>query len=254
VTIRNGVRSNGDAAPPAVGAILALGDSFVFGDQVSDHETWPAILERLSGHRVVNGGVSGYGTAQALLHGTQLLSTAPYSLVILSILVDADLVRDRIAYVQPRVRRPIVIRDGDGIRQTTAQEQNAIGSSLCDNQWITGLLFWSQIAKRFLSELDRCRINDPRAATVEDIIEYVVAQLAALPMKKMILLQYGHVDGTMPDQATKIREAANRHGVPVIDTRAALMREPHQKIYKGSHHSMRGNEIIARVIAGELEQ
>jgi hypothetical protein len=54
----NGIRSNGnggvrDEAEP----ILAVGDSYTFGDQVSDWETWPAQLERLTGRKVINGGV-----------------------------------------------------------------------------------------------------------------------------------------------------------------------------------------------------
>ena len=101
ITIRQGVRVNTNFAPTSAdGAILAVGDSFVFGDQVSDDETWPSILERRLNRRVVNGGVSGYGTAQAVLRAEQLLKTEPYSLVILSILVDNDLERDRMVFMR----------------------------------------------------------------------------------------------------------------------------------------------------------
>src|SRR5262245_38755289 len=57
VTIdEQGVRSNGQPPPDIGGApsILALGDSFVFGDQVSDAETWPAQLETRLRWRVIN--------------------------------------------------------------------------------------------------------------------------------------------------------------------------------------------------------
>ncbi|MBI4241955.1 MAG: hypothetical protein HY613_09575 [Candidatus Rokubacteria bacterium] len=60
--------------PPGVRRILALGDSFTFGDAVEWVEAWPQQLERaLNGsgqaewYEVVNAGVSGYGTAQQLL-------------------------------------------------------------------------------------------------------------------------------------------------------------------------------------------
>jgi hypothetical protein len=58
--LEDGIRSNGrgevrDATEP----ILAVGDSFTFGAQVSDWETWPAQLEKLTGGRVINGGVLG---------------------------------------------------------------------------------------------------------------------------------------------------------------------------------------------------
>ena len=100
ITIRGGVRVNTNFAPTSTnGAILAVGDSFVFGDQVSDGETWPAILEKRLNRRVVNGGVSNYGAAQAVLRAEQLLKAEPYTLVILSILVGGDggdLWRDRL--------------------------------------------------------------------------------------------------------------------------------------------------------------
>jgi hypothetical protein len=40
-------RSNGDSGPLRDDCtIVAVGDSFTFGDEVSDHDTWPAHLER----------------------------------------------------------------------------------------------------------------------------------------------------------------------------------------------------------------
>jgi hypothetical protein len=50
-----------------------------------------------------------------------------------------------------------------------------------------------------------------------------------------------------------IREAANRHGVPVIDTYDTLNSEPLRETYfdEGNygHHTKRGNEIVADLIA-----
>ena len=68
VTIdEQGIRSNGQQPPDIGGApsILALGDSFVFGDQVSNAESWPAQLEAKLRRRVINAGVFGYGLDQS---------------------------------------------------------------------------------------------------------------------------------------------------------------------------------------------
>lgn len=46
--------------------ILTVGDSFTFGSQVSNYQTWPACLERKLKRGVENYGVSGYGGAQSL--------------------------------------------------------------------------------------------------------------------------------------------------------------------------------------------
>src|SRR5262245_18702200 len=47
LTIRkDGFRSIGSEPPPLPAEVLVVGDSFTFGEQVSDNETWPACLER----------------------------------------------------------------------------------------------------------------------------------------------------------------------------------------------------------------
>jgi GDSL-like lipase/acylhydrolase family protein len=274
LTIRKGVRVNRNIPRSSPdGAILAVGDSFVFGDQVSDNETWPSILERRLNRRVVNGGVPGYGTVQAVLRAEHLLKAEPYSLVILSILVNVDLSRDRVVSAYPLVYRPVVIREGGRLRQTTVEESHRIisGNFLCAYPWVPEFFFWSHIAKRFFSPLGydgRCAtVVHPKAATVDEIIEFVLERFAALPIRKVILLQYPRyaiegfsepmrLVGQAIDQAERIREAASRHGVPVIDTYDTLKKEPPRETYIYSnwwpHHSKRGNEVIGDLIAGEI--
>lgn len=49
--------------------ILVLGDSFTFGDEVNDYETYPYFLQQLLPHsEVINFGVHGYGHDQMLLY------------------------------------------------------------------------------------------------------------------------------------------------------------------------------------------
>jgi lysophospholipase L1-like esterase len=268
ITIRHGVRVNTNFAPTSAdGAILTVGDSFVFGDQVSDDETWPSILERRLNRRVVNGGVSGYGTAQALLRAKQLLTAKSYSLVILSILVNDDLGRDR------KVRgfvfyTPAVIREDNGLRQTTIEESRKITSEnfMCGHPWVPEIFFWSHIAKRFVSPFGydgRCTdIVHPKAATIRDILKFVVERFSAFPVNKVILLQYprNSFEGTTNleaiDQARMIRAEASRYGVPVIDTYGAFKHKPLHETYIysdwGSHLSKRGNEIVADLIAHKV--
>lgn len=84
-----GVRSNGAAARPPGRPIVAVGDSFTFGDEVQDSETWPAQLERSTGLPVLNGGVSGYGLDQMLLRAERLLDRHPARLLIVSLIDDS---------------------------------------------------------------------------------------------------------------------------------------------------------------------
>jgi hypothetical protein len=93
-----GLRENGRPRP--VGRpILALGDSFTFGDEVADRDTWPAQLEQLVGRPVLNGGVFGYGVDQMVLRGERLLDgvAAEADLAILSLLPE-DVLRCEYSY------------------------------------------------------------------------------------------------------------------------------------------------------------
>ena len=94
----DGFRNNGNVPRPAGGAILAAGNSFTFGDQVSDSETWPACLERTLGREVDNAEVFGYGTAQSLRRALLAINRKKYTSLILSVLVGSDFDRDRMAY------------------------------------------------------------------------------------------------------------------------------------------------------------
>lgn len=84
--LQDGIRSNGRGEVWDGGGnpILAVGDSMTFGDEVSDWETWPANLEKLSGRRVINAGVFGYGIDQAFLRARRLLNRYRFSTVIFS--------------------------------------------------------------------------------------------------------------------------------------------------------------------------
>jgi len=57
------------ARPPRIQRIVILGDSYTFGDEVSDDETYSHFLERRLPHtEVLNLGVHGYGQDQMLLY------------------------------------------------------------------------------------------------------------------------------------------------------------------------------------------
>ena len=46
--------------------ILVTGDSFTFGSQVSNNQTWPSYLEKIVKVKVLNGGQPAYSSAQSL--------------------------------------------------------------------------------------------------------------------------------------------------------------------------------------------
>ncbi len=68
--------------------ILTTGDSYTFGDEVSDHETWPAYLDQRTTYTVMNGGVFAYGLDQIVLRSEQLILKHKPKILILSFIAD----------------------------------------------------------------------------------------------------------------------------------------------------------------------
>lgn len=79
-------RSQGKAQPvPAGSTVLALGDSLTFGTGASAETSYPTVLAGLTGWNVVNAGVPGDTSAQALARLPALLAEHRPKLVIVSI-------------------------------------------------------------------------------------------------------------------------------------------------------------------------
>lgn len=72
-------------AVPAGATVLALGDSLTHGTGATAETAYPRVLARLTGWAVVNGGVPGHTSAQALQRLPELLAEHRPVLVIVSI-------------------------------------------------------------------------------------------------------------------------------------------------------------------------
>ena len=55
--------------------IITLGDSFTFGGDVNDEESWPFHLEQLSGYPILNAGVNRYGLDQSFLQLNRIIKS-----------------------------------------------------------------------------------------------------------------------------------------------------------------------------------
>lgn len=89
-TLGDGIRSNGNTRVGIQGkeVILVLGDSYAFGDEVADNQTWPAVLEEISSYQVLNAAVSSYGIDQIVLRGEKLLEKYHPDIVIVSFIFE----------------------------------------------------------------------------------------------------------------------------------------------------------------------
>ncbi len=73
----------------AAGApILAIGDSFTYGAEVADGETWPALLQADLKRKVLNAGVVGYGLDQIVLYAERLVAQEKPGLLVVGFIAD----------------------------------------------------------------------------------------------------------------------------------------------------------------------
>ena len=113
-TNSKGLRGEAEYAyekPPTKSRIAVLGDSFTFGDEVSDKETYPYYLgQMLPGSEVLNFGVNGYGHDQMLLYLQEGVLKCHPDIVILGF-VPMDMGRNMLAYMHyPKPRFELVGR------------------------------------------------------------------------------------------------------------------------------------------------
>jgi hypothetical protein len=115
---------------PGVRRVVALGDSFTFGDAVEAEEAWPAQLDKrlnrsgsVSRWQVVNTGVPGHGTGQELLLYQMLEGRLQPDVVVLGLTVVNDLLDNLCveeASYTTKVGVPCFTLSGDRLELTPA--------------------------------------------------------------------------------------------------------------------------------------
>jgi hypothetical protein len=266
LTIRkDGFRSNGSEPSPLPTDVLVVGDSFTFGEQVSDNETWPACLERKLGRGVDNGGVSGYGTAQALRRAFLKLAEKSYTTLVLSTLVnprDGDFERDRLSYRQG-FPRPAVIHTKNGIGWSVP-DPNTPGTKF--NPLYHGLyheaLYFIYERSEILGAMmdrffpdnnivgDRLQTVHPNSADEKEIVDWTLTKFSKLEIKnKMLLLQYPRDLNTteVAEKRKLIVGIASELSLKVIDTYDVLRNANENELwYKDpyNHNTPLGNELV----------
>lgn len=270
VTIdEHGLRSNGPAPRPTGPAVLAVGDSFTFGDQVSDPDTWPARLEQRLQRPVWNGGVFGYSFGQTVLRAEQLLERHPYAQLVVSLIPD-DLKRCELRRRYTDI--PWFVPDGEGLAlQGVPVPDSAQGNQL-DQQWFRQALGHSALCDMLLwNAAPAWWVGQPREIAIDppvdghEIGRRLLVRLAAAaqrhavpvllvlqgstpempagkPVHATALLAYGQTLGFATlDLATEFRRLADLD--PSLDAR-----------YFRGHMTPAGNTWVAERIAAELDK
>jgi GDSL-like Lipase/Acylhydrolase family len=274
----DGLRSTGETPPPGEPVILAVGDSFTFGDEVNDGETWPAYLQRLTGRRVLNGGVTGYGFDQIVLRAEQLAVRFTPSVIIVSFIED-DLTRTEMRAMWWRDKPWFAIEDGRLVLKAA------------------GAPDWAKLPRRIHSILGRCfnKLSPTARARAQwaenrlvaalppglqhrlayfvrahppgvglEIAKRLIEQLAKLQvdrgLKVVMMAQYtpavwlDRAEATRQRHATQaILDRATACGLATLDTFQRLASETApRRLYANFHMNARGNAMIATLLAATL--
>jgi hypothetical protein len=273
--------STGPSTAPSTGSstgplILAFGDSMTEGFGVGDDETWPAHLERLTGRRVLNAGVRGYGLDQMVLRAERLVPELKPSTVVLAFIAD-DISRTALAVRDSRAK-PWFVPDGKGLAlrnvpvpapaPATAPAAAGASSPLTTARH---LLDYSHLVDRIVRGLGvqqswygrevgtgadpfvvSCRLMERFAALVKR--ERATALVVALPEQGVFL--DAKAAAGQRQALNRMLGCAARAGLATLDTRAAFERENVGRdlsaYYALAHFTDRGNALAARAIAASL--
>jgi len=263
----NGIRSNGKSILPARPAILAVGDSFTFGDEVEDGETWPAYLEDLLGKRVLNAGVGAYGIDQAFLRAKLFLDKHDPDLVILSFISD-DINRTEYSHYPYAYRRGwkpyFEYVDGSLILRNVPVPQEPAPRSFRTLRHVLG---FSVLADAILGRVfPRWWRNMPVIQQMHHDGENVSVELLVrldgltkvrgIQLITIALATNGRIGGNtrLPSLVKRARD----QGIQVLDLSTEIRKlqvsQLRDLFLPGGHYSPRTNHLVAEHIAAFLRE
>lgn len=261
----DGCRRNGTAPPPAgERCVVAVGDSFTFGDQVDDDATWPAQLERNLGRPVKNGGVFGYSFVQSILRAEDLIARFPVETLVVSLISD-DLPRSE--YSKRYTPVPwfdlqdggIVLRNSpvEDTSDPTERSQRPLKNVLGHSALLDALLA-NTLRQRWIEDEKQVPIPhlQGRGHLVgRKLTERIAAACLARGTRLLLVLQ-----GKEPtDEALAMLRHAEAHGIATLDLATAydqqLAAGPDLAArYFAGHMTRQGNGWVADRIAAALRE
>jgi hypothetical protein len=211
-------------------AILAVGDSFTFGEEVDDNESWPADLETMTGTPVINAAAAAWGADQIVLRAEAMIEVAHPKILIVSFFWgDIGRAEYRIGFggqkpyytVEagelvlhniPVPRFPGMVRKVGWVRAVLGYSYTFfwLGQRLGSQQWLYG------------DYVEFVRATPP--GTGERITCLLLKRLKERTDRErihlMLVMQYAYPDfpGNRPAPSIAVLDCARDFGVEVLDT------------------------------------
>ena len=251
--------------------VLTIGDSFAFGSQVSDSETWQSCLNKnIKKYNFLNGGNGGYGTGQAILRAKKLYPKINPKYLLVQTLVGHNFYRDqlkrRYGFIKPYFSKV----KNERIKIVPPEFDNEIKKSvlskiigpIADNIIVNITILERFSSDSFLNKLwhksyskftPLSNIWGKNHASIEEIMRWSINASKSLDSEVVWLLQY-----TMRPTRQHIKERKNLinllqdEGIRYIDTFDKFYGKSKTNLPKSQlwfpHHTPLGNEIVCKAI------
>ena len=260
-----GYRMNGDAPAGSGAPVLAVGDSYTYGEEVSNGETWPAHLQRRLGRPVLNAGVAGYGFDQIVLRAGLLVPKVKPSAVVVSFIAD-DLRRTEMSRLWSADKPYFEVAGGAlALRNTPVPPRTDPRRTLTLAQWMFGRSYLVDFLLRRLNLLedwfgDHLRVHP--AGTGEKIACLLTDRLRDLQQASgvplLLVAQYDpyvfKTNGVQRAITGRLLACARARGLKVLDTYDAIAAaQDTAGLYAQWHMNDKGNALVANLIDGALK-
>lgn len=252
------------AQPP----ILVVGDLYAHGNELADHQTWPARLQPLVGRAAVNAAMSGYGIDQMVLRAEIVASQVKAVAIVLSFIAD-DVRRSEMKRLWGAEKPYFESVDGALVlRNVPVPPPPAAADTLSIWQRVFGysLLVDTILRHRgwqYEWSIDHVRVLSPEQG--ERQVCPLMRRLAALGLPTLVVAEYDRYLWVDADYAKGVRrvtdivlKCADEAGFPTLDMFATIDQAVRARglgvIYGDAHPSPAGTEITARRVADELKK
>ena len=252
--------------------ILAVGDSFTFGAQVSDQSTWPSCLEKELKIKTDNAGFGGYSAGQSIRKGIIESEKRKYSHIIWSIYFH-DFERDF-------SKNLLILNDRGNLEFNNKIKKKTEEIKKQENLFLRYIKEYSFIAYHFDYKLIPKLKNSFKQTQrkkqnklyneesfygidyllVERNIKFLLEEFNKINIdKKIMLYQYGEHFKKSP-YAAKIREIieknSNNYDFLIIDTADEFLKYDNDKLRLlwFDHHTALGNKVVCKYIVKKMKE
>ena len=252
--------------------ILTIGDSFTFGDQVSNNETWPSCLEKKTSITTDNAGLSGYGTAQAVRRGIIESNKRKYDYLIWSVLFgdfDRDINNDLIVKKNNKIKFNNFSKTKEKIIKRNKNLYDYLKEYLFIF-YLTDREIVKKINNKFKNkDLDNIKKNKNKISIKPNkLVEFLVLNFKEIDIEnKFILLQYGDQSETLPKIEKKILNKtvnkykeiliniANNNNIIIIDTIELFNKftDSEKRQLWFDHHTPKGNLFVCNFLIEKID-